>query len=259
MVYSPSLKPHSLPCYSWLVELEEFVYPRYEVPLAEAYEGRFESVFVILHPFVRVPQSLSWSVTRTYPEDAQIAALGTKCTWSEVASLVGLTSCARMNQALLTSIGSLPDFLADAAARDGLQGFLQSNPVWMPAEGRFEPLLQRDFLQIFAVSGAEELVFVPEFPHSDPVVRLPIAGMKDDSIPFPTCGTLLTPDASFLFTVDWASFFTLFYGRRSFIADAARRLNLEGFFAAANTDHAWWNYSMGCATVTISPEDWQTA
>lgn len=241
------------------MELEEFVYPRYEAPLAEAYERRFESVFVILHPFVRVPQSLSWSVTRAYPDDSQIAALGTKCTWSEVASQIGLTSCARMNQALLSSIGSLADPMADAGGREGLQGFLESNPVWMPSEGRFEPLLQRDFRQIFAVSGAKELVFIPEFPNSDPVLRFPIAELKNGTIPFPTFGTLLAPDASFLFTVDWDSFFTLFYGPRSFVADAVRRLNLEGFFATTNTDHAWWNYSMGCATVTISPEDWQTA
>jgi hypothetical protein len=36
-------------------------------------------------------------------------------------------------------------------------------------------------------------------------------------------------------------------------------LNLEGFFATPNTEHAWFNYSMGCATVTLSPEHWQNA
>jgi hypothetical protein len=162
-----------------------------------------------------------------------------------------------VNQALLTSIGSLEDFLADRSGRDALQAFLQSQPIWMPTEGRFEPLLQRDFLMVFSRAGFDELVFVPEFPNSDPVVRLPLSGLEDGSIPFPACGTLLSPDASFLFTVDWDSFFTLFYGTHAFVAEAARSLNLEGFFATPNTDHAWFNYSMGCATVTISPEDWQ--
>jgi hypothetical protein len=240
------------------VTWEEFVYPSYGEPLVQAYGGRFEAVFVVLHPFVRVPQELAWSVTRQYPDDAQTAAAGTKCKWSEIAAEVGLTSCAQMNLALLTSTGAIAGELADPYGRDVLRQFLENRPVWMPREGRFEPLLQPDFLQVFREAGAEKLVFVPEFPNSDPVMRLSIAGLSDGTIPFPTCGTLVAPDASFLLTVDWDSFFTLFYGQRAFVADAARRMKLEGFFATANTDHAWWNYSMGCATVTVSPEDWQT-
>ena len=193
LLYSRSLRLGGPPCYSWLVQLEEFLYPAYGAPLVEAYGGRFESAFIVLHPFVRVPAALSWSVTRQYPSDAQIAEFGAKCSWSEVASQVGINSCARMNQALLTSIGSLAESMADPAGRDTLQSFLESQPVWMPVEGRFEPLLQPDFLQIFAASGAEELVFVPEFPQSDPVVRLGVDGLKDGTIPFPNCGHFSRP------------------------------------------------------------------
>lgn len=238
------------------VPLENYIYPPYGTPLVEAYGARFESVFVALHPFVRVPETLAWSTTRQYPCDAQILASGSKCPWARVAAQTGMTSCARVNQALLTSIGSLTDCLADPHGRDALQAMVQTQPVWLPAEGRFEPLLQADFLDIFATAGHEELVFVPEFPQSDPVERLPIAALCAGAIPFPACGTLLAPDESFLLTVDWDSFFTLFYGTRAFVAQAARRLALEGFFATPNTDHAWFNYSMGCATVTVSPEDW---
>ena len=238
---------------------ESFVYPPYDIPLVEAYGGLFESVFVVLHPFLRVPESLSWNVTRQYPDDTQIVALGTRYPWTEVATQTGLNSYARVNQALLTSTGSLPDYVADPQGRKALQAFLQSNAVWMPTEGRFEPLLQPDLLEVFARANAGELLFVPEFPNTDPVVRLPVAGLMNGSIPFPSCGTLLAEDASFLFTVDWDSFFTLFYGPRDFVASAARALKLEGFIASPNTEHAWFNYSFGCATVTISPEDWSTA
>jgi hypothetical protein len=241
------------------VQAENFVYPAYDVPLVEAYCGVFESVFVVLHPFVRVPESLSWSVTRKYPDDAQIAQMGTKYAWTQVAAQTSLTSHARVNQALLTSIGSLDDYLADSQARDSLLKFVQAHPIWIPTEGRFEPLLQRDILDVFAAAEIEELVFVPEFPHSDPIERLRIADIRSGSVPFPSSGTLLAPDASFLFTVDWDSFFTLFYGTRDFVSRTARALNLEGFFATPNTDHAWFNYSLGCATITISPEDWATA
>ena len=241
-----------------LVQPEEFTYPPYSVPLVEAYGGVFESVLIVLHPFVRVPHSLAWSATHRYPADAQIRALAAKYPWSEVATRTGLNSCARVNQALLTSIGSLPDHLADPAARDTLQTFLESQPIWMPVEGRFEPLLQPGFLYAFAEAGAKELIFVPEFPQSNPVTPLSIAALRSGSHPFPARGTLLAPDRSFLFTVDWDSFFTLFYGPRSFISRVAAALNLEGFFATPNTEHAWFNYTFGCATVTLSPEHWQT-
>ena len=240
------------------MRFEDFVYPAYGTPLVEAYERRFESVFVVLHPFIRVPEALSWRVRREYPDDGQIATTGKRCPWSEVGAAIGLSSCARVNHALLTSIGAISGELADTAGRDALRNFLETQPFWMPTEGRFEPILQADLLRIFREYGAEELIFIPEFLDSKPVVRLSIEGLIAGTIPFPTCGTLAAPDGSFLLTVDWDSFFTLFYGQRSFIAEAARRLELEGFFATANTEHAWWNYSMGCATVTVSPEDWQT-
>lgn len=241
------------------MQTDIFTYPPYGSHLLEAYGGRFESAFIVLHPFVRVPESMAWDVTRRYPDDAQIVSSGMKCTWAEVAAHIGMTSCAGINRALLTSIGSVPDDLADRSGRDALQNLVQSEPVWIPTEGRFEPLLQRDILDVFATEGDEELIFVPEFPDTEPVVRLPVDGLRSGSVPFPGCGTLLAPDASFLFTVDWDSFFTLFYGPRAFVADAARTKKLEGFFATPNTDHAWFNYSLGCATVTVSPEDWQTA
>jgi len=254
---TPITNPQETQVLSCRVQTEDFVYPPYGTPLVEAYGGRFEAAFIVLHPFIRVPDILSWNIARLYPGDEQIAVHGKRFSWTEVETQTGLGSCARINQALLTASGSLKGDLADRTGCETLQTFLQANPVWMPAEGRFEPLLQPAFLETFASAGVEKLIFVPEFPGSDPVVRLPIYSLQDGSIPFPACGTLLAPDQSFLFTVDWDSFFTLFYGPRDFVAQTTQRLNLEGFFATANTDHAWFNFSLGCATVTISPEDWQ--
>jgi hypothetical protein len=241
------------------MQSEQFTYPPYSIPLVEAYDGLFETVFIVLHPFVRVPNSLAWSVAHRYPDDAQIAASGAKVPWAEVAAQTGLANCARIHQALLTSIGSLSDHLADPAGRDALKTFLQSQPIWMPVEGRFEPLLRPDFLKVFAEAEAGELIFVPEFPRTDPTVTLPVAALRNGSVPFPVRGTLLAPDHSFLFTVDWDSFFTLFYGSRSFITRVAAAQYIEGFFASPNTEQTWFNYSLGCATITISPEHWQTA
>lgn len=223
--------------------------------MVEAYGGAFESVYVIFHPFIRVPNALAWKATRRYPTDDEIVTCAAKYSWGEVVAHNGLRSFAHLNQALLTSCGSLVDYLCDYAAQKALQGFLQSESVWMPNAGRFEPLLQSDILRIFDLPGFNQLLFVPEFPKNDPVRSIVITDLRNKRIPFPNHGSLVAPDSSFLFTVDWDSFFTLFYGPRTFVAAAVRQFGLEGFWPSPTTDHAWFNYSMGCATVTVSPEE----
>jgi hypothetical protein len=238
------------------VQPERYVYPAINEPLLEAYGGSFESAYILLHPFVRVPQELSWSVTRQYPDNATIRARGSKCAWSEAARGAGIRNCAAMSQALLTSIGSIDEFLHDRDSASRLQRFLQQSPIWMPTEGRFEPLLQADLLATFRTAGHSELIHVPEFPDREPVESIPIDALLQNQEKIPERGTLLAPDASFLFTVDWDSFFTLFYGPREFIRQIARSRNLEGFFAEKETEHFWFNWKMGCATCTVSPEGW---
>jgi hypothetical protein len=241
------------------VHYEQFKYPAYETPLLEAYGSRFESAFVILHPFVRVPQHLAWKTVQSYPDDRQILAEGQKCTWAEVYEQTGLNSCAKLNQALLASIGSIGEDLIDYEGRKLLQQYLESKPVWMPTEGRFEPLLQTDMLAAFEAAGCGKMIFVPEFSDVDEREEFNVQQLKNREAAFPSRGSLMPADVSFLFTVDWDSFFTLFYGPREFVTEVARRRNLEGFFAYPKMEHFWFNYSMGCATVTISPEHWPPA
>jgi hypothetical protein len=222
----------------------------------EAFDGAFESVYVLLHPFVRVPDDLGWQTTKQYPGDEQILSVGAKYTWADVASKARLGTCAKLNQALLTSIASIDEDLRDYAASSALTNFLESQPIWMPTEGRFEPLLQMDFLDAFEAAGRGELVFVPEFPATDPVQRLSVQSLKRREQTFPNRGTLTALDASFLLTVDWDSFFTLFYGPREFVTEVVRSNSLEGFFATPTTEHTWFNYSYGCSAVTIYPDSW---
>jgi hypothetical protein len=240
------------------VEYESLVYPPYDAPLMDAYGHRFESVYAILHPFVAVPEHLAWSAARQYPSDEQILSAGAKCSWASVAAQTGIRTCDKMNQALLTSIRSLNDEFCDFPASSALQEFLQSSSVWMPTEGRFEPLLQMDLLDAFEKAGQEELVFVPEFPKADPIQRLAVQKLRNREEAFPSRGTLAAPDGSFLFTVDWDSFFTLFYGPLDFVTEVVGRNKLEGFFATPTTEHSWYNYSLGCCVVTMAPDGWPT-
>lgn len=242
--------------YAGWVQFESATYPPYDAPLVEAYDGKFEAVYVILHPFISVPDQLSWKATRRYPSDEQILSLGSKYSWAAVAAQTGIQTCSKLSQALLTSIGSIGEELCDYPAASALRTFLESGSVWMPEEGRFEPLLQKDFLDAFEAAGLEELIFVPEFPHVDPVQPLNISRLRNREDVFPPRGTLAAPDGSFLLTVDWDSFFTLLYGPRDFLISVVRPQKFEGFFAEPTTEHNWFNYSLGCCVVTLTPDAW---
>src|SRR5215469_5227833 len=102
------------------MDFSEFIFPPYGTPLVEAWDRRFESAYVLFHPFIRVPDALSWTETKQYPTDQQIATHGESSPWSEVAASTGLRSCAQLNAALLTSTGALADYLRDIPARDVL-------------------------------------------------------------------------------------------------------------------------------------------
>ena len=231
---------------------DHFVYPSYDQPLLTAYSGQFECAFVILHPFVRLSGEVALPVER-YPEEEQILVYGEKCSWAFVIEQTGLQTFAKLNQALLTSIGALRKEFQDQEGMERLQAFLKDQRIWMPGEGDFEPLVRQDFISLFAQAGFEELVFVPEFAESQPsaeklallsdmvkVERLRIDDLRNRETKFPYRGSLVTPDGSFLLTVDWDSFFTLLFGPRRYIEESVRRLALEGFFAHDSTRHSWW-------------------
>ena len=77
-----------------LVDYESLVYPPHDAPLMEAYGGRYEYLYVILHPFVGVPDELAWKATKNYPDDEQIVRVGAKYPWSQVAAHTGMSTCA---------------------------------------------------------------------------------------------------------------------------------------------------------------------
>jgi hypothetical protein len=116
-----------------------------------------------------------------------------------------------------------------------------------------------DILNAFEAAGRQEVIFVPEFSKTDPIQQLNLSNLRSREDSFPPRGTLTDRDASFLFTVDWNSFFTLFYGPREFVSEVVRRHDLEGFFATPTTEHNWFNYSLGCCIVTLAPDGWPAA
>jgi hypothetical protein len=221
------------------VEYERFVYPDYDEPTMSAFDCAFEAAYIVLHPFLRLPDDLALDVVG-YPDDEQIVMAGAKNAWALVGEQLGFSSYSKLDQALLTSIRAIKDEICDYDASASLERFLETNSIWMPANGGFDPLLRADYLSAFDTAGQPELVSVPEFPQLDKTDRHAVCDLRSGAATFPHRGTLVAPDCSFLFTVDWDSFFTLMFGPRTLLERIIRQRNLEGFFATRNTKHFWF-------------------
>ena len=123
------------------MQYERFVYPNYDEPLANHYDAAFEAVYILLHPFVGIPDELAPLIER-YPDDEQIVTVGSKCSWAVIGERLGFSSYPKLNQALLTSNRAIVEELCDFEASASLTSFLEANPIWMPANGCFDPLLR---------------------------------------------------------------------------------------------------------------------
>ena len=224
--------------------MQPFTYPSYEEPLLSAYEGRYECCYVLLHPFVRISAPAAASVI-SYPTDEQIASSGEKYKWRDVAMEANLQTYCEVNHGLLSLILALKDEFQNESAANAIRKVIDPDrSVWIPAAGCFPALLQPDILSAFEAAHSDEMVYVPEFPDAHPIQTLKITDLGNfGRATFPYRGTLLPADESFLFTVDWDSFFTLLYGPRSFVTKFVESPHPEGFFLTPSTRHHWWRES----------------
>ena len=215
---------------------EDFSYPSYSEPLLDAYARRFESVFIILHPFIKLPTEMANNNDLPFE---QMVAHAQPCPWAYVAKETGLGSLAKVNHALLTLYGSLKEEFCDLSASETLESFLKRESFWEPRNGGFDALISSEFSEIFRSSGTDEVIYVPEL---DPAQRLKVSDLKHSIAPGLVwfAGTLLHPGYELLFTVDWDSFFTLFYGSDVFLHEVVQKHSLEGFFVNPSHRHYWY-------------------
>ena len=216
---------------------QRFSYPSYEDPLLAAYGGQFECVYVLLHPF-----------RAALEESADLEAVAHKVnhsaaeqTWAFVTAHTHLKTYPRLNQALLTSIRALREEFCDFPASAELELFLKERALWEPTNGSFESAVINPLLSAFISEGMEELIFIPELADPESVERLSIGALLQGIQPLHFAGSLVAPDSSFLLTVDWDSYFTLFFGPRDQVSRLVEQNDLEGFFADASNHHHWFN------------------
>lgn len=202
--------------------------------------GRFyESVYCILHPFLRFDLSV---VEKLRDQDelskSDIETWVRPVTWSRVLELTGFPGLSSLNQILLSSIGAVRERRREEVRR--LHDILRPQGIHDPDEGDFSPLQLDDFLRSLRDLGHLDVYVGDEFAHRWALYEIGELLRKK----YPYAGeahpTLYPPDMSVLYCVHWDSFYTFFAGSRSSVERVVADYAFEGFFAEADTRVYWW-------------------
>jgi len=249
----------------------------YDKPFLTWYDGIFESVFIALHPFVRIegiepesaprpvlvidraelPERLTLDsinkVSEQYKHQFSIdlpalqrmeKSRGVRVSWEEIRKACGFDTIAQVNRALLTTILALSEKYQNADDAEHLQAFCNANQIFLPTEDIVPPILEKSVCIFLKRIGCEELIVSDDFNHHI-VSRLRTEldtenpWVLSDALGF-RFNKIYPSDQSFLVLVPWDNFYTTICGRRSTLVAAKVEELFDGFWCDANTSSDWW-------------------
>lgn len=221
-------------------------YPSYEVPLLQAYGGRFDAAFIALHPFFRIPDSVDWESVdpnMDYPDAPYIRQYGQPVFWQTIMEGIGCEDLRHFYQGMLTSIGALQQEYQDKEMATLIASYTKQSNIYYPMEGFFHPLLIESIAQFISHEQTDDLFYLAEF-EKEPEVLSVEAMIQQCDLSRNLRGSLFDVNVTRLATVDWDDFFTVIYGSSDQLASLLESRPLEGFFCDDRTLHTWcWQNS----------------
>ena len=176
---------------------------------------------------------------------AEIAIkFGKQVRWRKICELVGLTDHCALDQALRTSIGGLRSDLEDRATAARLTGFCNEYALFVPTEGKIQPIMQASLITLFERMGLNEVFLGDEFGQEERLVS--VAALRGEQ-PWDHRPGLITgvirriysPDRSVILWVHWDSFYTAIFATAERLEGSRISELLEGFWCTNETTTYW--------------------
>ena len=220
-----------------LPEPDLFAACPYEGNILEFYSGQFESVYVLLHPFIRATSiKTERFYPETYPSKTEILAHCLSVEWREIVKLSELANINEIDIGLRTGILGLKDEFENTEYANSITRLEESSNIIRPCEGDIPELLQNQLFEVFQQIGQEWLWIGDEFGTERKLEW--IDDLKGDYI-FPSHCNLFTPDKSILVTTHWDSHFSFLCSTMQTIEKILSVNPFEGFFCNEKTEVFW--------------------
>jgi len=190
------------------------------------YEGYFECVYIILHPFSKIEEQ---------------GNANEFVTWKNVAQLAGFKDINQLDIALRNSILGLKAKWKNKADVDTLKHTCKMHNLWMPSEGEFQDILISDILVSLQEQGHDYMFIADEHGLERKVAYIQDVIENKDKVELTYAGheNWYTNKHEILYTTHWDSFFTLLCSDRSTIEDILAKHNFEGFYCDRTTEIYW--------------------
>jgi hypothetical protein len=213
----------------------------YEGGVLEYYEGTFEAVYILLHPFIRaVSIETSLFMPETYPGPASLLKNCKPVSWAEVAKRAALPSIAAVDIGLRTINHGLKDELLNQDYADRIESLEASDHILPPSEGFFSELLHNDVMSSIQGLGYEWAWVGDEFCTERKLHWIEDLKTQEDG---PTTGgrrvNVFTPDKALLWATHWDSHFSFLCSSKRNLDSILEQRQFEGFFCGPTTEVYW--------------------
>ncbi|GAB3255117.1 DUF2711 family protein [Chitinimonas naiadis] len=205
----------------------------------EYYAGTFESVYVMLSPFIRlVEMEKERFLSDVCLSNTELKAGCEPVRWEQVRSMTGLDTLAEVDLGLRAKIGAIRTTQANARYVKAISDLFEHQSIAPPNEGAFSWSLQDKVLAFIQQQGYEWVWVGDELCTERKLHWIEDLKADDTELTSGPCN-VFTPDKRILWTTHWDSHFSFFCASSAVIARLAEQSNLEGFSCTPTTQVYW--------------------
>jgi hypothetical protein len=221
---------------------EKFASCPYEGKILEFYEGQFESVFSLLHPFFK-PISIDSELfyPETWPSKNEIIEGCEIIKWQEVLQLTRLETISEIDIGLKTSILALKESKCNHEYADILKKLTKDEDIIHPPEGDLPPLLENRIYSALKNIGYKWLWVGDEFGTERQLHWIDDLMAKEQ---IPAHGCVFTHDHNVLVATHWDSHCSFLCSSKETIEMILEFDDFEGFYCTPKTEVYWGLYEI---------------
>ena len=208
-----------------------------EGKILEYYRGQFESVYIVLHPFL-LPKSIDMErfCPDNWPSKHEIIEGCEAVSWAKVLELTNLNKLSEIDIGLRTSDGGLHEHLENKAFAEILYKLTDEKNIIHAQEGVLPPLLENRIYEAVKALGQDWLWVGDEFGTERKLHWIDDLIEKDE---VPGHGCVFSHDHSLLVTTHWDSHCSFLCSSKEIIELILAVEKFEGFYCTEKTKVYW--------------------